>query len=596
MRIQRVLVVGVVGAGLLASYAVSQFGGSRPGPPRYELGQILPPPLVDALDLTPEQQKELDAIQKDIKQRLEKLLTDKQIQKVENFRMPPSGPPRNAGNLDFGPEPVNPSIGPRIWVQGALKIAGDDKNPVVMTGDAREGPLGDKGKEINGRGIRFLSADDINQDGRRAAEAVIRIQGIQEEMGRWFRVRINGLAQPGFSVDRDDLYLKVEFFKDQGKNSLDFIKKSFYPQIEQERNHLVDGGTNKNLGNATWRNYSFAVRTPFKEVDTLAVTVGFGNGTGRGQQAEFWLREIEVTPIPDPADYLPPQMAKKQGFPPALKDLVKIGGHWYYDPRGGSKVIPSQFDHTNVDRLYYLTDRLETPFVGNVSAWLRRGYLDRDGNPVQKDRMVLDSVVLSFTDTHLIMKSKNLPNHPVAVFPDRSRFLDGNPNIIREQRDTWAIPLEPRVRKQHPPAMTQQNRRGLPMGPIGVALNGVVFFNPFDADTTDAVWRLDRCCGHPSPGNEYHYHKYPVCINTPWADDGTAHSPLIGFAFDGFPVYGPYEAPGVLARDCEPNPLNDYNLHSDAFRGPHYHVTPGRFPHILGGYWGEVENRLRPPR
>jgi hypothetical protein len=204
--------------------------------------------------------------------------------------------------------------------------------------------------------------------------------------------------------------------------------------------------------------------------------------------------------------------------------------------------------------------------------------------------------VISFTEKHLVMKSKNLPNHPTAVFPDRSRFLDGNPNFIQEQRDTWFIPLEPKENPQRV-AMTMVNKRALPMGPIGVALNGVVFFNPFDhiADA-DAVWRLDRCCGHPSPFSSYHYHKYPVCVNTPWADDGAAHSPLIGFAFDGFPVYGPYESAGVLAKDSKANPLNEYNLHADDARGPHYHVTPGKFPHIIGGYWGEVDASNRPTK
>jgi len=138
--------------------------------------------------------------------------------------------------------------------------------------------------------------------------------------------------------------------------------------------------------------------------------------------------------------------------------------------------------------------------------------------------------------------------------------------------------------------MTMQNKRGLPMGPIGVAVNGVVFFNPFDhIEDADAVWRVDRCCGHPSPTSAYHYHKYPVCVNTPWADDGTNHSPLIGFAFDGFPVFGPYEGKGLLAKDSKENPLNEFNLHSDDVRGPHYHVTPGKFPHIIGGYWGETD-------
>jgi hypothetical protein len=192
-----------------------------------------------------------------------------------------------------------------------------------------------------------------------------------------------------------------------------------------------------------------------------------------------------------------------------------------------------------------------------------------------------------------VLRSKNLPNHPTAVFPDRTRYLDGNPNYIQEQRDVWRIPLQPKENPKHV-AMTMKNTRALPMGPIGVAVNGVVFFNPFDESAeVDAVWRLDRCCGHPSPSFEYHYHKYPSCVNTPWADDGAEHSTLIGFAFDGYPVYGPYESKGVLAKDSKEHPLNEFNLHSDPLRGPHYHVTPGKFPHIVGGYWGEVDPSTR---
>ena len=313
---------------------------------------------------------------------------------------------------------------------------------------------------------------------------------MQQEKGRWYRIRVDALAQPDFAVARDELFIKVEFFKDNGKNSLDFIKKSVYAQVEQERTSLTDAGTNQNLGPATWRNYSIAVRTPFSEVDALKVTVGFAGGTGKGVRSEFWVSEVEVTPIPDPADFIAPAKPAAERRPPALERLVKLGGRWYFDARGGDKNTPEQFDHTNVDRLYYLTDRLETPFAGNTSAWLRRGYLDHVGNTVEQDQFMTDALVVSFTATHLVMKSKNLPNHPVAVFPDRYRFLDGNPNVIQEQRDTWYIPLEPTPNANRPPAMTMENRRGLPMGPIGVAVNGVVFFNPFDQGA-----RQMRCGG-----------------------------------------------------------------------------------------------------
>jgi hypothetical protein len=85
-------------------------------------------------------------------------------------------------------------------------------------------------------------------------------------------------------------------------------------------------------------------------------------------------------------------------------------------------------------------------------------------------------------------------------------------------------------------------------------------------------------------------------VKSPFADEGQEHSPLIGWAFDGFAIYGPYEAESVMAKDSKENPLNEFNGHSDQERGWHYHVTPGKFPYILGGYWGKVDRRnLRGP-
>ena len=218
------------------------------------------------------------------------------------------------------------------------------------------------------------------------------------------------------------------------------------------------------------------------------------------------------------------------------------------------------------------------------------GYKNLEGAIVEQDEYKPDSVVITVTDDHIVMRSRNLPNHPTATFPDKWRLLDGNPSYIQEKANTWYLPKEPKMATD-PIAMDAKNSNSaLPMGPIGVATNGVIFFNPFDhIFEADAVWRLDRCCGHPSPQSAYHYHKYPVCVKTPWSDEGKMHSSVIGFAFDGLPVYGPYEADGLLAKDDKQNPLNDFNLHEDKVRGPHYHVTPGKFPHIIGGYWGELD-------
>ena len=179
------------------------------------------------------------------------------------------------------------------------------------------------------------------------------------------------------------------------------------------------------------------------------------------------------------------------------------------------------------------------------------------------------------------MQSQGYPNHPTAVFPN-----SGNPNSIRVQDFTFRLPLQPKLADK----ITR-----VPMGPIGTALNGVVFFNPFEMGGMNAVegyseeW-LDSCCGHPQQTGVYHYHKYPSCVKSPFADDGKQHSPIIGFAWDGFPVYGPYEEAGMKAKDLKGDRALDVcNGHKDDVRGYHYHVTPGRFPYILGGYAGVVE-------
>jgi hypothetical protein len=473
----------------------------------------------------------------------------------------------------------------------------------TLDGDVVYGEFPDRQTERAGRGVRLLSGRDKNGDGVRRGSLSQTVSGISAKQGRWFRFRVRGLAQDGFHVQRDDLYLKVEFFRDGGVNALDHLQKSIFGQVAQERDDLRDKGTNTNLGAGSWRSYDLEFRTPFPEVDTLRLTIGFDHGAGKVERSEFRVGEFELTRIPDPAEFAARMKAKAEktrpeANAPEAAALIPLGGSWFYDARGGDRTPPREFDHSNTDRLYYLSDRFEAPFADNMSAWLRKGDLDRAGHLVKQDRLVPDNVQLTFTPTHLIVRSHNLPNHPTAVFPDRWRALDGNPNYIQEQNATWYIPLEPQVNADHVSMQESNANRALPGGPIGIAVNGVIFFNPFDADSVEAIWRLDRCCGHPSPGFEYHYHKYPVCVKSPWTDDGTAHSPLIGFAFDGIPIYGPYEAAGELAKDSQKNPLNAFNIHRDEQRGWHYHVTPGKFPHLIGGYWGfaDARNRHRPPR
>jgi hypothetical protein len=450
--------------------------------------------------------------------------------------------------------------------------------------------------EFSSIGVALDSGNDSNGDARSegAVAQDVRIAGALP--GRWFRFQIRGLPEDGFSVTGDDLRLKVEFFGDHGRRPLDGVTRKIYPLVEQERRDLAANGVGHKGGAATWKTYAFDFRLPFPEIDQVRLIVGFRGGNGQGKEASFFVDDVSLEPIATPAGAPQADLVRPAG--PAAVDgnkLVALGGRWSYvsaaseevAARGKGLVVTQE----NAGRLVFQDGggRYLNPFAENMSAWLRTGYLDLSGKLVADDEYRPDNVTIRFDAASMIVHARNLPNHPTAVFPSPPGSGDRNPSYIQEHDYTYRIPLDPEP-DPSARAMDQNNaNRALPMGPIGIATNGVVFYNPFDLGMQDATDLMDRCCGHPSPDNRYHYHKYPVCVKSPFADEGREHSPPIGWAFDGFAIYGPYEAEGLMAKDSKENPLNSFNVHRDAQRGWHYHVTPGRFPYIIGGFWGKVD-------
>jgi hypothetical protein len=430
------------------------------------------------------------------------------------------------------------------------------------------------------------------------------VKGIDQSKGRWITFRFRGLAEDGFSVTDDSLKMKIEFYSKNGTDYLDCASRTIYEEIERDRKNLAVNGDFRMHGAAVWRSYELEELVPFKEVDAVRIIVSYDSAVATTtSHAAFLLddfslvqRRSSLTGRVDPAVTHPP--APIQAVDESK--LIALGGRWYYQPAPGESVSPSSTPLTvteeNADRLFYKSDRLINPFLENMTAWLRPGYKDEQGNIITKDQFVPDNVVLIFKgDGFLNLKSKNIPNHPTAKFPGF------NPSYIQEMEKTYRLPLEPVLNPQAVAMDDSDRNHALPMGPIGVAVNGVVFFNPFDASMRDASSIMDYCCGHPNPNNQYHYHKYPICVNTPFADKGDGPSEVIGFAFDGLPIYGPYQEAGVMAKDSTTNPLNAFNACYDAVRGWHYHVTPGKFPYLIGGYFAKTEpsdferRPMRPP-
>lgn len=184
------------------------------------------------------------------------------------------------------------------------------------------------------------------------------------------------------------------------------------------------------------------------------------------------------------------------------------------------------------------------------------------------------------------VSGNGLPNHPTGIFPvarnsDAYRY-DRNPNSIQAYRLQYAIPSAPRLAEL--PGC-------LPMGAIGVALSGAVFFNALDAPGRDAVANeiFDKCEGHPERNGRYHYHHYSPCFDQGDAND---HSPLIGYALDGFALYGPRGENGAYLSNnqldaCHGHvgPVPAANNQTDVIY--HYHVNR-EFPYTLGCFRGVV--------
>lgn len=93
---------------------------------------------------------------------------------------------------------------------------------------------------------------------------------------------------------------------------------------------------------------------------------------------------------------------------------------------------------------------------------------------------------------------------------------------------------------------------------VGIALNGVSFYSQAtDADTcadalhTDSHSRsIDVCGGSTDTNGVYNYRMQPSCLMHQLGNAAGAHSPQIGWALDGFPIYGGYGPGGITMEPC----------------------------------------------
>ena len=218
-------------------------------------------------------------------------------------------------------------------------------------------------------------------------------------------------------------------------------------------------------------------------------------------------------------------------------------------------------------------------WLQNTTGLTGRHYVSGNSIPIV-DAVAANVQTVKYSTNWVYVTTQGIPAYITGP------FLDGNPSLATGQNAIFKMPLNPAQNTGTATATTGGN--------IGIFINGVALFDYRDGvswqNSTnslkggplggmgDGVWNRDAVVGerigfdcskaHPAMGN-YHHHQNPSAFNLDlsvistvcnlyasdglYAIDSTQHSPLLGYAYDGFPIYGAYanhdtDATGNIVR------------------------------------------------
>ena len=247
-----------------------------------------------------------------------------------------------------------------------------------------------------------------------------------------------------------------------------------------------------------------------------------------------------------------------------LSDSPKTGYIWacHTNPDGGGAQVEGPW----IDRQNGTFDITAKAIVDGSVSWPHSFTMTQEG----------DARVIAWNA---------LPDHPTGTYPiarsDDAFQYDRNPNSIAEHHMELALPLEPQLAASPTCAP----------GAVGVLLSGVVLFNALDAPGRDAVAHetQDACQGHPQQGSVYHYHNASSCVLAE-LDPGTGQSKLIGYAIDGFGIYGPRDENGETLSSADLDECHGITSEVDwngERRVMYHYVATMDFPYTVGCLRGE---------
>ncbi|MDO6462374.1 YHYH protein [Granulosicoccaceae sp. 1_MG-2023] len=140
--------------------------------------------------------------------------------------------------------------------------------------------------------------------------------------------------------------------------------------------------------------------------------------------------------------------------------------------------------------------------------------------------------------------------------------------------ETWLIPVTP----------VAADATGSLSAQIGLALTGIHMTASAPVEDILANYTIaafDDCGGHVNPTEGYHYHAATGCSEVASSDDG--HAGLIGYALDGYGIYGLLDADGN-----EPEGLDECRGQVDEVRGYHYHAAGAGENLFIGCFHGKT--------
>lgn len=222
--------------------------------------------------------------------------------------------------------------------------------------------------------------------------------------------------------------------------------------------------------------------------------------------------------------------------------------------------------------IFAQTNPAITSWLQNTTGITGRHYTTGNSTPII-DAVQANVQSVKYNNTYSFVSATGIPAYITGP------FQDGNPSLATAQNKIFRIPLNPTQNTGTATATTGGN--------IGVFINGVALFDYRDGvawnNATLALcggpgnppcpggpmatqaWNRDAipaeragfdCAkAHPAMGN-YHHHQNPSAFNLDlqvisnicdtYPSDGLyvinplIHSPLLGFTYDGFPIYGAY--------------------------------------------------------